>query len=132
MDPFAILTSGTRFGKPQTNKLAAASAHASNLTAARSLELPQQQNPSNRKRKRQQNIQATGSLAVPGHEDASISLFGRPMQQQQQPLQQQQQQSELPVVHTRDPDEEANVIRKTFRIKVRPAMSDAVQLDVLT
>jgi hypothetical protein len=45
-------------------------------------------------------------------------LFGGGQHQQQQQKQPQQQEVELPDVHTKDPHEEANVIRKALRIKV--------------
>jgi hypothetical protein len=50
-------------------------------------------------------------------DDGGISLFSAAVQQQQQ--QQVVAEPPLPQVHSNDPHEEANVIRKALRIKVR-------------
>jgi len=116
MDPFALLSSGAKFDK---RKQAARPKPTVNFTVAQPLpELPSEQQQPRKKRKKQHGATAGHSDGA----DAGISLFAGSMQHavQQQPQQQQQQEPALPVVHTKDPYEEANVIRKALRIKVIP------------
>jgi hypothetical protein len=120
MDPFALLSSGARFDKRK--QPGSVSRPPGSFSVAQPLpEQQQQQQPSRKKRKKQQGAAASGEkVAIDA--DTGFSLFGgSPQQAQVQQQQQQQQQLEaaLPEVHTRDPQEEANVIRKALRIKVR-------------
>lgn len=65
------------------------------------------------------------NLAHTGGDDqtaAGISLFASSTKQQQQQYNQQQH-DQLPEVHTNDPLEEANIIRKALRIKVKGIFS---------
>lgn len=116
MDPFALLSSGARFDKRK--QPGSVSRPPGSFSVAQPLP-EQQQQPSRKKRKKQQGAAASGEqVAIDA--DAGFSLFGGSLQQAQVQQQQQQQQLEaaLPEVHTRDPQEEANVIRKALRIKV--------------
>jgi hypothetical protein len=118
MDPFALLSSGARFDKRK--KPAAAVPKAVNYTVAQPLpELPSKQQQPRRKRKKQQAAADANGDHRYIAADAGFSLFGGSGQAQQQQKQPQQQEPELPEVHTRDPQEEANVIRKALKIKVR-------------
>lgn len=112
-----MLTSGARFDKRK--QPAAALPKPVNYTVAQPLpELPSDPQQPRKKRKKQQ---AGAGTTVHQHEvdvDAGFSLFGGSLQAQQQHKQPQQQEPELPEVHTRDPQEEANVIRKALKIKV--------------
>jgi uncharacterized protein HemX len=118
MDPFDLLSSGAKFDKRK--QASAAIPKPVNFTVAVPLpELPSDQQTARKKRKKQHNSAGADALLLSVDADAGFSLFGGGQQQQQQQQKQpQQQDAELPSVHTKDPHEEANVIRKALRIKV--------------
>lgn len=133
MDPFALLSSGARFSKQHTgpsNKRPAPATAANFSGVAQPLPAlpsdPQQQSSQQRPSKRQRRAQAAAAAAAAQQQadaagDAgSISLFGGSSASQQQQSQQKQDNDAelLPVVNTKDPYEEANVIRKALKIKV--------------
>jgi hypothetical protein len=123
MDPFALLSSGARFDK-RKKPAAPGTKPAGVFTVAQPLPQQQQQQQSRKKRKKQHGGAAAAAAGGDDDQDADasagISLFGssHPQQQSHQQRQQQQQELPLPEVHTKDPFEEANVIRKALRIKV--------------
>jgi hypothetical protein len=116
MDPFALLSSGARFDKRK--QPASAVSKPVNYTVAQPLpELPSEQ-PRKKRKKQQAAANANGDRSDIAA-DAGFSLFGGSGLAQQQHKQPQQQEPALPEVHTRDPQEESNVIRKALKIKVR-------------
>lgn len=123
MDPFSLLASGAHFGKRKQRPEAARQPTSHTVAPELPEHQQQQQQPSKKRKKQQQQAAATanGDQQVVG-DVAGFSLFGGSLQQ---PQQQQQREPELPQVHTRDPQEEANVIRKALKIKVScPGLRD--------
>ncbi|WIA37500.1 hypothetical protein OEZ86_014412 [Tetradesmus obliquus] len=117
MDPFALLSAGVHYDKSKIPKTAIQKTHAYSVALPLpDLPRPAGSQPSKQKRKKgaagtqqqQQEQQA---------DDGGISLFSAAAAAQQQ--QQVAAEPPLPQVHSNDPHEEANVIRKALRIKVK-------------